>query len=358
MTTDDSDRVSKDSYRIADIYKLRYQILQIHNGDVTCIKISPDRKYAATGASDGTVKVWHLSNGRFKTKYMGHKRGISDLVWSPNCKYIATASDDNTIKIWSIELAGCLKTLTGHTYSVTTVKFNYKGNLLVSGSADEAVRIWDVQKGKCLKILSAHSDPIASVDLTWDGTVLASGSYDGLIRLFDVFSGQCLKTLMYDKSDSSFPISHVKFSPNGKYLLSSSLDGVLRLWDYTNNKVIKTYKGYLPQDPDQLFIDEKLDEVIISEKYSCSTQFISATTSPLIVSGSQSGNIMVWNLDTRQIKSVMRTGQNSPVVEVDIADHGAILASVTLNGCAQIWDLVEYGEQQESESEATPSEAM
>ncbi|KAH3680903.1 hypothetical protein WICMUC_000046 [Wickerhamomyces mucosus] len=316
MTTSEYDAKSS-------VLKFHFNLKTNHSNHSSTVEISPDGRYIATSSSDKTIKLFKLSDGSFIRSLNGHSKGISSVSWSPDSRHIASASDDKTIKIWDIEYGECIKTLRGHTYHVTCVQFNFKGNLLISGSADEAIRIWDVLNGKCLKILSAHSEPIESIDLCWDGTIIASGSYDGLIRLFDTETGQCVKTLIYDKGGSSFPVSYVKFSPNGRYLLATTLDNTIRLWDYNNNRVVKTFQG------------------ASFEKYTCSSRFIPSLKTPLIVSGSESGEVFVWNLNSKSITDVIKVS-DSPVLHVDII--GNILVSLSMDGDINVFKVKELNE--------------
>lgn len=304
--------------------------LQLDVPHVTCAKVLPCGTLIAAATAKGLVYIFSAQNGRLRSKFFGHSRGISDVCWLPNLAYLASGLDDNTVKIWSLKDAQCVRTLKGHYYSVTCVRFNHKGNLLISGSSDEAIRVWDVFQGRCLKTLSAHLDPIACVDVCWDGSVLVSGSYDGLIRFFDVLLGQCLKTLMYEKTDSSFPISYVRFSPNGKYLLASSLDGVIRLWDYTTaGKVVKTYsyKGG------------------VAEKYSCSAEFLTAFERPQIVLGSECGKVLFWDLDSKQL--VLEIDVGGVILQVDCIDGGRGLCVASMDGKVVYYDL-DYDQEKDS----------
>ncbi|ODV97597.1 hypothetical protein PACTADRAFT_78066 [Pachysolen tannophilus NRRL Y-2460] len=351
-----------DNIDLGKLYIRRYSLDKIHDEFTTSVKLSPNGKYIATGSSDKLIKIWDLKTGNFEKSLKGHSKGVSDICWSPDSKYIASASDDETIIIWSVEYGKCIRILKGHTYHITCLEFNYKGNLLISGSSDEAIRIWDVLRGKCLKTLSAHSDPISSLDVSWDGTIIVSASFDGLIRLFDTESGQCLKTLIYEYSGgSSFPVSYVRFSPNGKYILASTLDGSIRLWDYMNNKVVKTFIG----EGEQVKNDDgnndgskgsgldnmnskilKTKKTIVCEKYTCGTRFITSNEYiPLIASGSDNGNIYIWNLQTKEILNILKIKgdehQKSPVLQIDTFDGGKILAAVSMNGNLEVWDLNE-----------------
>ena len=345
---------SSEQDSLQDIYKLRSELSNTHKLNITCFKISPNGKLFATASSDKLIKIYSIATNSVLLDFAGHFSGISDIDFSPCSNYLASASDDYTVRIWSLKYRRVIRILLGHTYHVTCVKFNYKGNLLISGSDDEAIRIWDCISGKCLKTLSAHSDPISSLDFVWDGTIIASSSYDGLIRLYDTESGQCLKTLMNDRLDiSTCPVSFVTFSPNGKFILSSTLDGKIRLWDYMNNKIIKTYQAYIPPnetiDEDNQLMRQKR-YIPIARKYTCSTQFITATSEPLIISGSECGKIFIWDLQSRKIKSILDTKQDSPVLQVHLYDNGTVMGCVTLNGHIQIWDLNEIYEFNDNEN--------
>ncbi|CDR40596.1 CYFA0S05e02256g1_1 [Cyberlindnera fabianii] len=305
-----------------NLFDLRYSQNTTHTGATTSAKISPNGQLLATASADTTIKIFSLADGQFIRTLQGHSKGINDLSWSPDSHFLASVSDDTTLMVWDVEYDECVRVLEGHTYHVTCVGFNYKGNVLVTGSSDEAIRIWDPKQRKCLKTLSAHSDPIASIDLCWDASMIASASYDGMIRLFDTESGQCLKTLIYDKGGSSFPVSYIRFSPNGKYLLASTLDNTIRLWDYMNNKVVKTFQGAL------------------LEKFSCSSRFVTATDEPMIASGSESGSIVFWSLQTKKVTSMIEISKGSPVIEIDL--HDKTLTAVSLDGTLKVFDLASY----------------
>lgn len=284
----------------------------------TSAKISPEGALIAVSSADSSIKIIDIATKKLIRTLRGHLAGVSDVAWSPNGRYLASASDDHTVKLWDTQYGECIHTLQGHTFHVTCCEFNYKGNLLITGSADEAIRIWNVAKGTCLKTLSAHSDPIAAVDLSWDGSIIASASYDGMIRLFDTESGQCLKTLIYDKGESSFPVSYVRFTPNGNYLLATTLDSTIRLWDYMNNRVVKTFQGGQ------------------FEKYTCSSRFITTTKDPLVASGSETGEILVWDLQSKKILEKVKVS-DEPVLQIDV--NGQTVSAVSTDGNLTVLDI-------------------
>ena len=71
-----------------------------HNGDVSCLAYSPDRKQIASGSEDKSVIIWEASTGKIVAKLAGHQANITCLDFSPNGRRIATASNQ-TLKIWT-----------------------------------------------------------------------------------------------------------------------------------------------------------------------------------------------------------------------------------------------------------------
>lgn len=290
-----------------------------HEHAVSCVMFSGDNKLLASCSADKTVRVWEsgrsdrwgpseatAANGNdqngdgendseleerqrdpsmslsAKVVFEGHTAGVNAVAWDPTSKYIVSASDDKTLIIWSIDKETKVLTLEGHTTYVFCCCFNPQGTIIASGSFDETIRLWNVKDGKCMRELPAHSDPVTSVDFNRDGTMLVSSSHDGMCRVWDSANGHCLKSLI---DESCPPVAFARFSPNGKYILVGALDGHIRLWSYINDvKVMKTYKGHT------------------NEKYCVVGDFLMHEPDQLkcIVSGSEDGSIMVWDLNTKE----------------------------------------------------------
>lgn len=196
----------------------------------------------------------------------------------------------------------------GHKNYVMCVAFSPRGTVVASGSFDESVALWDVARGKQLRSIPAHSEPVTMVDFNADGTLLATSSYDGLCRVWDVATGQCLQTLM---DEGSPPTSFVRFSPNGKYLLTSALDSVLRLWDVPSGKRVRRFTGHR------------------NERYSCFAAFRVYGKEHEVVSGSDDGTIVRWDLHSAGVVQRLE-GHGDAVTGLDVHPDGRTIASSSL----------------------------
>jgi COMPASS component SWD3 len=156
-------------------------VLKGHRQGVAQVRFSPDGRWIASCAADGTIKIWDASTGQHMRTLEGHLAGVSTIAWSPDSNTIASGSDDKTIRLWHrVTGKAYPATLSGHHNYAYSLAFSPKGNSLVSGSYDEAVFLWDLRARRLMRSLPAHSDPVGGVDFIRDGTLVCSCSTDGL----------------------------------------------------------------------------------------------------------------------------------------------------------------------------------
>lgn len=216
-----------------------------------------------------------------------------------------------------------------------------------------------------MSTIPAHSDPVTAVDFNRDGTCIVSGSHDGLIRVWDTATGECLKTIY---AEGNPPVSYVKFSPNGKFVLAGTLDSKLRLWQIasksgTGNPV--NSRAPSSNNPRQPSADGKMNAYPhsntakpqninnydtlsktglhnksigggkctktysghVNSKYCTFSAFcVSNPSRESIISGSEDGQIFLYNLQSRQVQQVLK-GHTDAVLAVAAHDKKEILAS-------------------------------
>lgn len=127
---------------------------------VVDLAFSPDGSRLATGAFDGTAKVWRVSGapnaGRAGTvgledlfTLIGHTSGVYGVTFSPDSAgrhgdrpLLATASEDGTAKVWDANTGQELITLTVQPLGLLDVAITPDGKYLATAGRDGAVRLF------------------------------------------------------------------------------------------------------------------------------------------------------------------------------------------------------------------------
>ncbi|KAI5862586.1 WD40 repeat-like protein [Durotheca rogersii] len=152
--------------------------------------VSPDTVNLASGAADGQVNLWSLTQDTPLSTLEGHGQRVCRVEFHPSGRYLATASEDTTWRLWDVESTTELLLQEGHSRGVFAISFNTDGSLLASGGTDSIGRIWDMRSGRTVMILDGHGDghikPIHGIDWGSDGHRVLTGSADGWIKCWDV----------------------------------------------------------------------------------------------------------------------------------------------------------------------------
>ena len=73
---------------------------------------------------------------------MGHKGEVSKVMFDSRGNNLLTGSSDGTCKIWSVSDGKCLQTLEGHHDEIFSCSYNYDGDTIITASKDNTCKIW------------------------------------------------------------------------------------------------------------------------------------------------------------------------------------------------------------------------
>ena len=144
----------------------------------------PPAPVVATGDEGGVVAVANIATGKVLAAVRAHAEPVECVLFHPNAAlpYFATGALDGSLKIWDAgtlaERAACV----GHTLSIVRLSWHTSEPILFSASADASVRMWDARSGACLRVWYGHADAI--LDMAVLGSVILTGGDDDVALVF------------------------------------------------------------------------------------------------------------------------------------------------------------------------------
>ncbi|MSU77066.1 MAG: hypothetical protein EXS16_03110 [Gemmataceae bacterium] len=210
---------------------------------VVCTPKAAERNLAIAGCAKGNLYVWDLDNQDKQKAKPAVKHGddvaITSLAISQNGKLLASGAHDGSIKLWKIE-----NTLTplysfipahgvaqGHEDAVTSLHFTPQCRL-VSSSRDKSVRVWHLkEKGAFADGEPVHDRQgnVGDLGVSPDGRWMLFDK-DRTLWLMSVEERKLVHTVSMAAGATPFD-ALAKFSPDGSLMLTAGVaEGRLQLW--------------------------------------------------------------------------------------------------------------------------------
>uniref|UniRef100_A0AAV1TXW6 Small-subunit processome Utp12 domain-containing protein n=1 Tax=Peronospora matthiolae TaxID=2874970 RepID=A0AAV1TXW6_9STRA len=185
----------------------------------------------------GQLLVWEWRSETYVLKQQGHYFDLNAASYSPDGRLLATGADDAKLKLWDTNSGFCYVTFTEHSAPVTAVQFAPSGQAVLSSSLDGTVRAFDLNRYKNFRVLTTpEPTQFLSLALDMSGQVVCAGSMDP----FNVYVWSLQTGRLTDVlSGHSGPVTSLSFSPSSSaepILASASWDHTVRLWNLFASK--------------------------------------------------------------------------------------------------------------------------
>ncbi len=315
--------------RFARVYSIRTgRLLRSleHQGFVHSAVFSPDGRLLLTSSHDKFARLWRTSNLQLVRVLRGPGGALVQAVFSPDGRLVAGASTDGTARVWETSTGFQLAILIGHVSPVTAVAFNPSGGAIVTGSSDGTARTWN-WNGRPVAALAGHTDAITAVAFSASGRSVLTTSSDGTARVWDPGTESELGLRVRQRS----PFTALAVDRSGTRVLAGDNAGVARVRSLTG-KVIRTLRtggavtavAFGPRGPVAFAAPTR------SVAFSSDGRWEAV--------GARHGNIILRSLAGEKTR-VLSAGPTA-VQAVAFSDEGRLLASGTVAGSVQLWDVV------------------
>uniref|UniRef100_A0A8C6VQB7 NEDD1 gamma-tubulin ring complex targeting factor n=1 Tax=Naja naja TaxID=35670 RepID=A0A8C6VQB7_NAJNA len=196
----------------------------------TCISLSSNSVYIASGGIDSTVNIWDLKHRKLHRSLKDHREEITCVSFNWNDCYVVSGSMSGEIILHSIA-TNLSSTPFGHgtTQPIRHLKYSpFKKALLGSVSDSGTVTLWDVNRQTPYhNFENAHKAPAYEICFSpISELLLVTVGLDKRIILYDTASKRQLRTLVAET-----PLTAVEFMPEGTSLTIGSSRGKIYHYD-------------------------------------------------------------------------------------------------------------------------------
>lgn len=316
-----------------------------HTNLVSRIKFTNDGSYLLSASADRRIGLFNPYNGRCVCFYEnGHNGAVRDISVTDNKYKFYSVGTDNYGLEWDVKQKRVVRKFESHIAALTSCHLKDDETVFITGSEDKCVSVWDVRtRGPPVMVLDDARDSITSVDASANS--IKTGSIDGILREYDIRQGK-LSELDFGSPISAFCTNHKKDEVN--LTLVSLLDSTIRLIDDHDDgikngsieptssscgrKQINFYTGHLNKE---LSLHSTFD---ITDGY--------------IVSGSENGDIVYWDLADSEQKKVFYNISNIPIdiafapkpIISDLGIHEGVRPFPVMASAMQDGKIIVFGE--------------
>ena len=319
---------------IGDLTNSQYQdFLRRHDDRVTCIALSNDGKYIASGqrGDNSNLYVWDFATSTLLYSFEEHDHFIRYVAFSNDQKLLISVgnSDDRKLIAWDMS-NGCIVASSGrlpaetecmaHGGFVRDIKRRDTDHYQLATGGKEGITLWD---------LDPYSGEIKFIQITGDGRAAVSRCITSLM-----FS-QDNEQLFAGTTSGDYLIASIKHSKIMQVIQATKM-GIFSLLTYEEGVIagcgdstIKFFDSF-----SKLSRETKLDSAVLSMSFSANKRELLALT--------KTGSIFRVNASSGQSLIILESHTMSIVAVAYAMGQSDRFATASMDGSIRIWDATEY----------------
>jgi Prp8 binding protein len=212
-------------------------ILRGHTNAILQLKWSHvDRSKILTASADRTLGWWDVIEGERIKNLRGHTSIVNACATNKKGSPVgASGADDGTVKLWDLREKKCVGTLE-HSYQILSVEFSESDERIFAGTIDDSILVIDPRMlDNPVEVLSAPGiDSVTGISVSHDGDSLLSLSMNGTAHLWDVRpfcpnEDRCLYTYSRITNNYDWNLLRIRWSPDDLYFSVGSSENLVSI---------------------------------------------------------------------------------------------------------------------------------
>ncbi|XP_006814909.1 NACHT domain- and WD repeat-containing protein 1-like [Saccoglossus kowalevskii] len=341
-------------YHIAS--KQRIRNYHGHESDITCLQLSHDEKFIATGSTDKTVRMWDLETEKSLLTLTGHMGSVTCLTISHNDHRVMSGSSDCMLNVYRVDTGEKLHTFKEHSKPITSIAINSYDDVLVSTAADTTIKIWNLDDFTLLESIEDFSSSMICMALSDDNTFIVSGCENGKVQLNSLTTGTEIHCLERHKHK----VSAITVSHDSTYAIVGTTDNMVHVYNLKSAELLHTFTGHT--HPITCLSVTQDDYFVISASFDQTVKVWNLDKQPrnepnpdnhkdqvlcvaiskdgtYAITGSKDCTLKIWNLEISQIVQSLEEHEK-PVTSVDLAEDCTFAVSGSEDATVKVWSVM------------------
>lgn len=267
----------------------------------------------------------------------GHRDRITSIAYSPNGRWIATAAWDGTARLWDAKTGKEIRRLdvpAPRDYRpahLSQILFSLDNQWIVAAQQampkEAGVMVWNRRSGE--KVHEFREAGTGSVAISPDGKRIACGGY-GIIRLYELAGGEAIREMHSQNINAR--IEALTFSPDGQTL-------------YSTGPIPKPQQGTVMRTRLEYPVVRLWDVATGKERRSVLTGLLAGGLNPNQLASSPDGRTLALGSSLREVATgghrtqVIATAHRNEICAIAFSRDGRTAATGSMDGTARLWDL-------------------
>ena len=263
------------------------QIFKTNEKEINSMDFSRDGNLLITSSKDDSICLYSIPKRELSKKLYNKTYGVENVIFTHISQAVlCTSNKDFRIMYWNLHSNEVIFSFLGHADLITDLNMSPKDDLFISTSRDKSSRLWDLNAKKCLAIFQESNfacyDNTGSVIASISSQLINTNQYSNHLNLYSEKDYKNGPFNVFKVNADGSVIKQLKFSYDGTMIFCNTEDNLIIVVDSYEGNVIK-----------KLTAEISSSDMLI--------KFDISPDSKYCISGSESGNIIIWNVESQQV---------------------------------------------------------